>query len=79
MMHDKKNIFGPAHEILVLLANAQKLPLNAHADLSGETRDLWFGLSLHLLPYFVSSLQDRPKIKWFVILMMNETMVLSNC
>ena len=28
----RRNIYGPVHEILVLITYAQKSPLNAHAD-----------------------------------------------
>ena len=39
------------HEISVLIAYAQKSPLNARV--SNSPRGLIFGLSLHLYPYFV--------------------------
>ena len=34
-------------------AYAQKPTINAHSDISSETRGLSFGPSLHLHPYFV--------------------------
>ena len=40
------------HKISVLIAYAQKPPINTRADVSSVARDLNFGLSL-LLPYFV--------------------------
>ena len=42
-----------AHESLVLIAFAQKPPLNAHADLHTVARGLNFGLTLHLHQNFV--------------------------
>ena len=42
-------IFGPAHDILVLIANSQKSLLNNHAVVYGWTRGLNFGLSLHYI------------------------------
>ena len=41
----------PVHEILVLLANAQKPLSNAYTDISSRARCFNFGLSLHLHPY----------------------------
>ena len=38
---------------MVLIAIAQKPPINVHADVLSETRGLKFGLSLHLHPYNV--------------------------
>ena len=37
-VHFSCSLFEPAHdrEVLVLIANAQKLPLNAHADAPAE-------------------------------------------
>ena len=43
----------PAREILVLIAYAQALLLNACADVSSSARGLKFGLRLHVYPYFV--------------------------
>ena len=43
----------PEHDILVLIAHAQKPRLNDHADISSGARGLNFGLSLHLHPEFV--------------------------
>ena len=40
----------PPHAILILLAYAQKPPLNANDDLSNTTRSLNFGLRLYLVP-----------------------------
>ena len=40
------------HEILVLIAYAQKLPINTHADASSGARVLNFSQSIHLHPYF---------------------------
>ena len=40
-------------EILVLIANAQKLPLNAKADIPKGARGLNFGLSPDLYQFFV--------------------------
>ena len=45
--------YGPAHKILVLIAYAQKPPLNIHNLVSSRVRGQIFGLSLQLLPYFV--------------------------
>ena len=39
--------------ILVLIAHAQKPPLNAHADVYSEDRALKFGLNPHLYQLFV--------------------------
>ena len=33
-------LYGPAHEILTLIAYAQKPPLNAYADASGRARSI---------------------------------------
>ena len=44
---------GQAHGILVLNAYGQKPPLNSHSDISSRFRELNFGLSCHLHPYFV--------------------------
>ena len=41
----------PVHEILVLLAYAQKPPSNAYADITSIARYLKFGPSFHLHPY----------------------------
>ena len=38
---------------VVLMENAQETSLNAHACASVRVRGLRFGLSLHLLPYYV--------------------------
>ena len=43
----------PEHDILVLIAHAQKPRLNDHADISSGARGLNFGLSLHPYPYLV--------------------------
>ena len=43
----------PIHEILELIAHAQNHSLNVHSRLSSSARDLIFGLSLPLLPYFM--------------------------
>ena len=46
-------IYGPAHEILELIAYAQKSPkINAYVGVSSGARYLNLGLSLHLYPYF---------------------------
>ena len=45
--------YGPAHEILVHIAYAQKRPLNAHADIFSRAGGLKFDQILYLLPYFV--------------------------
>ena len=37
----------------MLIAKAQKLPLNAKADIPKEARGLNFGLSPHLYQFFV--------------------------
>ena len=42
-----------AHNILILIAYAQKPSLHAHAAASIRTRFLKFGLSLHPYPYFI--------------------------
>ena len=39
--------------ILVLIAYAQRPPLNAHAGVSSGSRGLTVGVSLHLHPYFM--------------------------
>ena len=44
-------IYEPAHTILLLIAYAQKPPLNTSAYISGGVRILIFGLSLQLHPY----------------------------
>ena len=36
------------HDILVLIANAQKAPINAHAEIPNDIRGLNFGPSLHI-------------------------------
>ena len=41
------------HEIVVLIAHAQKLPLNAKLDISNGARVLQFGTSLYIHTYFV--------------------------
>ena len=41
------------HEIVVLIAHAQKLPLNAQVDVSSGARGLKFGTSLYIHTYFV--------------------------
>ena len=46
-------VYGSAHEIFVLIADAQNPLLNAHDDIFSLARDLNFGLSLPLYPYFV--------------------------
>ena len=46
------NLFGPAHELLVLTPYAKKPNLKNHADVSRGVKGLIFGLSLPLLPYF---------------------------
>ena len=43
----------PVHKISVLIAYAQKPPLNSHADLYSRDRSLHFGPSLHLHSNFV--------------------------
>ena len=43
----------PIHKISILIAYAQKPPLNPHDDKSNRARDLNFGQSLHLLSHFV--------------------------
>ena len=51
--HEHLNLSkGPIHEILALIAYAQKPHLNAHAEVSSGARGLNFDLSLHLYPYF---------------------------
>ena len=40
--HCSQMTFGPAHEILVLIAYAQKPTLNAHGDISSKTEYLNF-------------------------------------
>ena len=48
------NIFGLVHhEILLLMAHAQKPPLKAHADIFSRVRGTNFGMYLHLHPCFV--------------------------
>ena len=42
------SIYGPAHEILVLIACAQIPLINAHTDISSRARGLNFVLSLYL-------------------------------
>ena len=42
----------PVRVILVLIAYAQKSPLNAHVDVSNEDIALKFGLNLHLYQFF---------------------------
>ena len=41
------------HEILVLIAHAQELPLDAQFDVSSGARVLKFGTSLYIHTYFV--------------------------
>ena len=43
---------GPTHEILVLVAYAQNLPLKAHANIFGKPRGLNFGCFFYQEPYF---------------------------
>ena len=45
--------YGPAREILVLIAHAQKPSLNARSEVPSRVRDLNFGLSLYRYLYFV--------------------------
>ena len=45
--------YGPANEILVPIAYAQKRPLNAYADISSGPRGLKFDQILYLPLYFV--------------------------
>ena len=44
---------GPTHEILVLVAYAQKPPFIVHADIFGRARGLIFGWILYPEPYVV--------------------------
>ena len=46
---------GPAHELLLLNAYAQKPPLNINADIFSRARGLNLGLSLHKYTYFVNA------------------------
>ena len=43
----------PAHDNSILIASAQKPPINSHTDLLSGTRDLSFSLGLQLHPHFV--------------------------
>ena len=45
---------GPAHEILILITQVQKPPLNANTDVSSGVRYLTFCLSLLIQPYFAN-------------------------
>ena len=47
------SICGQAHGISVLIAYAQKLPLNAHTAICSGATFVIFGLSLHLRQYVV--------------------------
>ena len=49
----QRGLIEPVHEILVLIVNAQKPPLNTHYDVSSEAILLNFGLSYNLHPYVV--------------------------
>ena len=51
-------LYGPAHEILVNIANAQKPQINANVDISIGSRGLDLGLRFHLYPYFVYASSD---------------------
>ena len=55
-------LYRPAHEILVLVANAQKPPLNTQNEVSSWSSDLIFDLSLHLYPYFVHQYTRAAKV-----------------
>ena len=46
-------IYGPVHEMLILIQHAKSHPLNMYVKLYSGARDLDFSLSLHLHPYFV--------------------------
>ena len=46
------------HKILVLIAYAQKPPVNATSDVYSESRVLMFSLSLPLHPYFVYTINE---------------------
>ena len=46
-------VYLSVHEISVLMAYAQMPLINAHTDVSSQTRGLIFHLSLHICPYFV--------------------------
>ena len=47
------DVFKQAHEILVHISFAEKFRLNDYTDLSSGARGQNYGLSLHLLPFFV--------------------------
>ena len=55
-------LYRPAHEILVLVANAQKPPLNTQNEVSSWSSDLIFDLSFHLYPYFVHQYTRAAKV-----------------
>ena len=46
-------IYGPVHEMLILIAHVKSHPLTMYVKLYSGARDLDFSLSLHLRPYFV--------------------------
>ena len=65
---------GPAHEILILNAHAQKPPFSANTDVSSGVGYLTFGLSLQIQLYFANvinkgsgescaSAQARPSLR----------------
>ena len=53
MNKSNKQIFEQAHEISIHISFAQKFRLNNYTELSSWARGQNYGLSLHLLPFFV--------------------------
>ena len=47
------SLYDKAHEMLIVIAYAQMPPLNNHAAVYRDAIRLYFGPSIHLLPYFV--------------------------
>ena len=50
--------FGPLHDIFVLIAYARIPHCIAHAGVSSYARNLMFGLTLHLHPYFRNEISE---------------------
>ena len=53
MPEQKLRANEPVHDILVLIAYAQEPTLNARAGVYGGARNMTFGMSHYLYPYFV--------------------------
>ena len=48
----------PVNKILVLIAYVKMPLINVNGDISSIARDLKFGLSIHLHPYFVYAISE---------------------